>query len=121
MRIQQILDASPVGCAGRRKACGFVQRVQRLAGGVSVARETRALGPATVGLLLREQLLCSHAQCRFIRVGPGQAEQLHYAFLVLLWFDAHQPRPSAFDPLRYFLAAARKRVLLNGSDRISGI
>ena len=56
LRIQQILDASPVGCVGRRKAGGFVQRVERLAGGVSVTRETHALGPATVGLLLRQQL-----------------------------------------------------------------
>src|ERR1035438_2574152 len=121
LRIQQIFDAALVGRAGRRNARGFMQRVKRLAGGVGVTRETGALSPATVGLLLREQLLALHTQRRLIRITPGETEQLHYALLVLFWFDADQPCPSAFDPLRCFPPSAWQRVLLNGPDRISGI
>src|SRR5580693_7845774 len=119
--IQQVFDASLIFRARDGQPESLVQGVQRLTRRIGVARETRSLGPATVGVLLRQQLLSSLAQYRLARSGPPQSQQLHHAFLVLFWFHTDQPRPGAFHPLRYFLAAAGKRILLDGPDRVRGI
>src|SRR5262249_57096 len=118
--LQQEAQPALPRCVGYRDLRGLRERVEDLAGRVSVAFDRPQLGPAAVLPLLALEHFGQVGQLLRGLARPVQAEQLKDHFLIRFGLDFPQPPAGALDTGLKLLLAARPPIMFDRLNRQRG-